>query len=159
MLFGFCTYGSGSIRWAPRSLHEKGNFWGLWNFQKYIKLWYGDSVDNSVEENSSIFSPVRMCWLPSARACADAGSKTASDKMQADLYKGHRMMVVVVICQRYIKHKMCLCWSKPWAMQKWLNWHVSGNCVLDGGTHRRHLVNTMDQSLWQWWCGLKLPFL
>ena len=29
----------------------------------------GDSVDNTIEENSSIFSLIRMCWLPSARAC------------------------------------------------------------------------------------------
>jgi len=30
----------------------------------------GDSVDNSVEENSSVFSVIRMRWLPSAaRAC------------------------------------------------------------------------------------------
>jgi len=30
---------------------------------------YGDSADNTVEENSSIFSLIRMRWLPSARAC------------------------------------------------------------------------------------------
>jgi len=29
---------------------------------------YGDSVDNTVE-NSSVFSLIRMHWLPSARAC------------------------------------------------------------------------------------------
>ena len=28
-----------------------------------------DSVDNTVEENSSVFSLSKMCWLPSARAC------------------------------------------------------------------------------------------
>ena len=28
---------------------------------------YRDSVDNTVEENSSVFSLI--CWLPSARAC------------------------------------------------------------------------------------------
>jgi len=32
-------------------------------------LTYRDSVDNTVEENSSIFSLSRMHWLPSARAC------------------------------------------------------------------------------------------
>jgi len=32
-------------------------------------IWYGDSVDNAVEEKSSVFSIVRMHWLPSARAC------------------------------------------------------------------------------------------
>ena len=30
---------------------------------------YRDSVDNTVEENSSVFSLIQMCWLPSARAC------------------------------------------------------------------------------------------
>jgi len=30
---------------------------------------YGDSIDNTVEENSSIFSLIRMRWLPSVRAC------------------------------------------------------------------------------------------
>ena len=30
---------------------------------------YGDSVDNTVEENSSVFSPIQMHWLPSATAC------------------------------------------------------------------------------------------
>jgi len=30
---------------------------------------YGDNVDNTVEENSSVFSLVQMCWLLSARAC------------------------------------------------------------------------------------------
>ena len=32
-------------------------------------LWYDDSVDSSVEENSSVFSLIRMRWLPSARTC------------------------------------------------------------------------------------------
>ena len=32
-------------------------------------LRYRDSVDDTVEENSSIFSLIRMRWLPSARAC------------------------------------------------------------------------------------------
>jgi len=30
---------------------------------------YSDSVDNTVEENSSIFSLIQMHWMPSARAC------------------------------------------------------------------------------------------
>jgi len=61
-----------------------------------------DSVDNTVEENSSVFSPVQMRWLPPAR---HAGSKTLHQQnplvlnnwrcrlMQDDLYK----MVVVVV--------------------------------------------------------------
>jgi len=32
-------------------------------------LRYGDSVDNTVEANSSIFSLIQMHWLLSARAC------------------------------------------------------------------------------------------
>ena len=28
-----------------------------------------DSVDNTVEENSSVFSLIQMHWLPSATAC------------------------------------------------------------------------------------------
>jgi len=30
--------------------------------------WCGDSVDDTVDENSSVFSLIRMRWLPSARA-------------------------------------------------------------------------------------------
>ena len=36
-------------------------------FLTYSKC--GNSVDNTVEENSSVFSIFRMHWLPSARAC------------------------------------------------------------------------------------------
>ena len=32
-------------------------------------LRHGHSVDNTVEENSSVFSLIRIRWLPSARAC------------------------------------------------------------------------------------------
>jgi len=41
-------------------------------FAYYVITRYGDSVDNTVstvEENSSVFSLIRMRWLPSARAC------------------------------------------------------------------------------------------
>jgi len=37
-------------------------------FSRY-KYRYGDSVDSTVEENSSVFSLIGMCWLPSSRAC------------------------------------------------------------------------------------------
>jgi len=30
---------------------------------------YVEDVDNTVEENSGVFFPIRMRWLPSARAC------------------------------------------------------------------------------------------
>jgi len=30
---------------------------------------YGDSVDNTVEENSCVLSGIRMHWLPLAGAC------------------------------------------------------------------------------------------
>ena len=32
-------------------------------------LLYGDSVDNTVEENSSVFFLIITRWLPPARAC------------------------------------------------------------------------------------------
>jgi len=32
-------------------------------------LRYRDSVDNTVDENSSVFFLIGMRWLPSARAC------------------------------------------------------------------------------------------
>ena len=35
----------------------------------YLLKRYGDSVDNTVEQNSSVFSLIRMRRLPSARAC------------------------------------------------------------------------------------------
>ena len=35
----------------------------------HLTLRYGESVDNTAEENSSIFSLIWMCWLPSAKAC------------------------------------------------------------------------------------------
>ena len=38
-------------------------------FLFYPFLQYGDSVGNTVEENSSVFSLIWMHWLPSARAC------------------------------------------------------------------------------------------
>ena len=33
-----------------------------------VLLSYGDRVDNTVEENYSVFCLIRMCWLPSVRA-------------------------------------------------------------------------------------------
>ena len=65
---------------------------------------YGDGVDNTVEENSSVFSPVRMRWLLGHVAC----NKTLHQQnppvfnwrcrlMQVDLYNGHKA-VVVVLC-------------------------------------------------------------
>jgi len=32
---------------------------------------YGDSVNNTVEENSSVFSLIQIRWLPSVRACCE----------------------------------------------------------------------------------------
>jgi len=63
---------------------------------------YGDSVDNTVEENSSIFSIIRMHWLQSAR---HAGSKTSHQQnnpvlncrcwlMQVDLNNGRKLWLV-----------------------------------------------------------------
>jgi len=48
--------------------------WVLWLKNRFVCFRYlnvpcGDSVDNTVGENSSVFSLIRMRWLPSARAC------------------------------------------------------------------------------------------
>jgi len=43
---------------CPRSRAVKRSLFG-----------HGDSVNNTVEENSRVFYLVRMHWLPSARAC------------------------------------------------------------------------------------------
>jgi len=43
-----------------------------WNRKYYMEpavIMYGDSADNTVDENSSVFSLIRMHWLLSARAC------------------------------------------------------------------------------------------
>ena len=63
----------------------------------------GDSADNTTEENSSVFSLIRMRWLPSARACRQyncAPTKTSSvlnwrcRLVQVDLYNGCKTVVV-----------------------------------------------------------------
>jgi len=48
-----------------------------------VSIWYRASVDNTLEENSSVFSLNRMHWLPSARAC---GSKTLHQQNLLVLY-------------------------------------------------------------------------
>ena len=48
------------------------NFYSLCHFKHHADFYchrHVDSVDNIVEENSSVFSLIRICWLPSARAC------------------------------------------------------------------------------------------
>jgi len=35
----------------------------------FWRIRYGDSVDNTVEENSGVFSLIQMLWLLSAKAC------------------------------------------------------------------------------------------
>jgi len=40
--------------------------------------WYGDDVGDTVEENSSIFFLIQMCWLPLARACGSETAQTTS---------------------------------------------------------------------------------
>ena len=39
-----------------------------------VIIMYGDIVDNTVDENSGVFSPIRMRSLPSARACGQKNS-------------------------------------------------------------------------------------
>jgi len=53
---------------------------------------YGDSVDNTDEENSSIFSLIWMRWLPWVRAWGQenfAPTKSSSFLTEVDLYNGH----------------------------------------------------------------------
>jgi len=58
--------------------------------------WYGDGVDNTVEENSSVFPLIRLC-----RQQGRAGSKTVKNhpslnwRCQVDLYNGRKTVVVV----------------------------------------------------------------
>ena len=54
-----------------------------WQWHQLVPFWYRltwvvpekgplnvcSSVDNTAKENSSVFFLIRMCWLPSARAC------------------------------------------------------------------------------------------
>ena len=84
-----------------------------------FNLRYGDSGDNTVE-NSSIFSLIQMCWLPSARACGQynfAPKKilqflTGGSRLrQVDLYKGRKTEPVVgwyclitIIAKKTAKH-------------------------------------------------------
>ena len=51
--------------WLTRVVPGKG----LLNGCVCVCLLFGDSVDNTAEKNSSVFSLIRMHWLPSARAC------------------------------------------------------------------------------------------
>jgi len=46
-----------------------GNFVLATNLVLDRFILYGDSVDNTVENNASVFSLIRMRWLPSSRAC------------------------------------------------------------------------------------------
>jgi len=47
---------------------------------------YGDSVEETVEENSSVFSLIRMRWLPPARACRAV--KLCTNKIPQFLTRG-----------------------------------------------------------------------
>jgi len=69
------------------------------SYTVYTVEWYGDSVDNTAKENSSIYSLIRMRWLQSATACGQynfAPTKSAvlnwrCRLMQVDLYNGRKM--------------------------------------------------------------------
>jgi len=43
--------------------------WSALSALTLLTVWYGDSVDNTVDENSSVFSLIRISWLPSVNAC------------------------------------------------------------------------------------------
>ena len=53
-----------SFQLTRRIARSLGDSWG-----SCVIISYGDSVDNTVEKNSGIFSLIRMRWLPSTRAC------------------------------------------------------------------------------------------
>ena len=63
------------------------------------------TVDKTVEENSSVFSLIRMPWLLSARACGQlnfAPTKSSSFDWRCrlthvDRYNGRKMVVVVLL--------------------------------------------------------------
>ena len=70
-----------------------------------VNVRYGDGVDNTVEENSSIFS---LSESAGCRQQGHAGSKTLHQQnppvlngrcrlMQVDLYNGHKTVAVVVV--------------------------------------------------------------
>jgi len=72
-------------------------------------LMYGDSVDSTVEENSSVFSLIHMRWLQ-----GHADSKTVHQQnppvlnwrcqlMQVDLYNGRKTVVVVGVWFRTLQ--------------------------------------------------------
>ena len=60
--------------------------------------WYRDSVDNTVEDNSSVFSLIRIRWLPSARVCMRHLHQRSAPVLnwrcqlsQVDLYFGRKL--------------------------------------------------------------------
>jgi len=117
---GFCRYGSNIVLGRTCNIRASSlqapSIIIIHIFNS--KLWYGDSVENAVE-NSSIFSLIRMHCLPSARA----GSKTLHQHppvlnwtcqiTQVGVYNGCKTLVVVVnskqkascnvLCQKKLK--------------------------------------------------------
>jgi len=72
--------------------------------------WYGDCVGRpNTAENSSIFSLIQMCSLTLARACGQLHQQNAPalnwrcQLTQADLYNGHKIVVVAVLLFIMIK--------------------------------------------------------
>jgi len=55
---------------------------------------YGDNAGNTVEENSSVFTLIRMRWLPPAQGNVD--SKTLLKQNHPDLNWGYRLTQVVL---------------------------------------------------------------
>jgi len=51
---------------SPRKKAVKRVYVCMYNL---FLLWYRDSVVDTAEENSNVFSLIQMHWLPSARAC------------------------------------------------------------------------------------------
>ena len=73
-----------------------------------IETWYRDSVDNTVEENSSVFSLIQNSECATFHMQGHAGSKTSHQQnhpvlncrcrlTQVDLYNCHKAAAVVVV--------------------------------------------------------------
>jgi len=87
VVFVLQYYMSWSWRWQHVTMenNEQSANWGIyvgtcyfvccwWLYSVFVgyllyACMYGDSVNNTVEQNYSIFSLIWMRWLPSARAC------------------------------------------------------------------------------------------
>jgi len=78
---------------------------------------YGDSVDNTAQENSSFFSLVGMHWLPSARACGHQQNPPVLNwrcrLMQVNLYYGCKTGGFLLLCTGNGENYQPTRWQDP----------------------------------------------